>query len=391
MAGIKTDRIAGLLRTLPNAYRWPTSRVELHVVDDFLSGEECRALAAIVRGRLVPSELTRADEPDKAFRTSRTCYLSLADGPLVGDVDSRICRYLGLSPSYGEPIQGQHYEVGQQFKAHTDYFEGDELAAVGGSGQRTWTVMIYLNETERGGETLFPRLGATFVPQAGRALVWSNQRSDGLPNPDTLHHAMPVGAGTKTILTKWFRERGRGPRDLVEVSDSVPVLTRPGFAMVDVPAALHAQVLAAASMSDMEAAVRAFQPLVESFVGVRLAVVRAPEVTRFGRGATVEVGRDDPSCGLVSAVLTLSQRVDSPWPFEVADHVYRTHQVVSPPGTLRMYEGVRLPHGRPQPLAGADCVELCVGFSPVAWRPATSSQRQAAGDGMERATGIEPD
>ena len=34
---------------------------------------------------------------------------------------------LSIDPSYGETLQGQHYLERQEFKEHTDYFEGSQL------------------------------------------------------------------------------------------------------------------------------------------------------------------------------------------------------------------------------------------------------------------------
>ncbi len=41
----------------------------------------------------------------------------------------------------------------------------------------------------------------------GKLLAWNNVHTDGLANPDTLHHGMKVRKGRKYIITKWFRER----------------------------------------------------------------------------------------------------------------------------------------------------------------------------------------
>ena len=57
------------------------------------------------------------------------------------------------------------------------------------------------------GETVFADLERPFTPVAGMALAWNNLRSDGSPNPHTLHEAMPVKQGKKYVITKWFRER----------------------------------------------------------------------------------------------------------------------------------------------------------------------------------------
>ncbi len=72
-------------------------------------------------------------------------------------------------------------------------------------------VMVYLNDVEAGGETRFFAIDHAFGPVKGTAVIWNNLHADGTVNPDTLHAGMPVLAGHKIIITKWFRERGLGP------------------------------------------------------------------------------------------------------------------------------------------------------------------------------------
>ena len=182
--------------------------VQLYLVEDFLSETECTRLVELVKGSLRRSTITREDEPDPDFRTSSTCDLGNLQDPLIHDVDERICQFLGVSQACSEPMQGQFYSVGEQFKPHTDYFEPDELLRfAGGKGQRTWTFMIYLNEPEGGGDTQFVTLGCTVRPRPGRAVAWNNLTRDGQPNAAMLHAGTPVAAGCKVIITKWFRTR----------------------------------------------------------------------------------------------------------------------------------------------------------------------------------------
>ena len=111
---------------------------------------------------------------------------------------------------HGEPLQGQRYEQGQRFREHADFFYVDQpywAEYEPHGGQRTWTAMIYLNEPEAGGATRFKLLDFAIAPRLGRILIWNNMALDGSPNPWTLHEGMPVEAGTKYIVTKWYRER----------------------------------------------------------------------------------------------------------------------------------------------------------------------------------------
>ena len=119
--------------------------------------------------------------------------------------------------------QGQKYSVGQEFKAHHDYFTPNSqeyLTYCQHAGQRTWTFMIYLNDTPAGGGTRFRKLEKTFYPKQGMAVLWNNLKEDGSPNPYTLHHGMKVREGEKYVITKWFRERGWGPMFLEDRSPS---------------------------------------------------------------------------------------------------------------------------------------------------------------------------
>lgn len=187
--------------------------LQLFEIPNFLDAAHCQGICALIDAWLRPSTVTTGDL-HTGFRTSQTCDLGQMQDPLVADVDHRIACALGLNPAWAEATQGQKYAVGQEFKAHTDYFEPNtpEYAKYAGArGQRSWTFMIYLNDTEAGGATHFTHLNRSFYPRRGTALVWNNLHPDGTPNPATEHHGMPVEAGTKSIITKWFRDRGPGP------------------------------------------------------------------------------------------------------------------------------------------------------------------------------------
>ena len=190
------------------AQRVPSPRLNLYIKRDFLTADECAALIAAIDRQRRPSEIAD-DSGDPLFRTSETCDLDAGDRT-VAEVDARIAAYTGLDPAHGEPMQGQRYAVGQEFKLHTDYFEptgADYARFCAETGQRTWTAMIYLNVPGAGGATRFKRIDKIVQPEAGKLLCWNNLLPDGTPNDRTLHHGMKVRQGVKYVITKWFRER----------------------------------------------------------------------------------------------------------------------------------------------------------------------------------------
>ena len=199
------------LASAPGIQRVPSPKLELFILRGFLEPELCEALIARIDQRRRPSEI--ADDIGVAdYRTSETCDLDCAD-PVVAEADRRICGLLGLPPGTGEPLQGQRYAPGQEFKPHTDTFEpggADYYIHTAETGQRTWTAMVYLNQPDDGGATRFKTIGKTVQPETGKLLAWNNLLPDGSPNPATLHQGMKVRSGTKYVLTKWFRERSAG-------------------------------------------------------------------------------------------------------------------------------------------------------------------------------------
>ena len=202
------DSPAARLGATPGVRRVPARQLELFIIRGFLVPATCGALIERIDAKRRPSTIAD-DLGTPNFRTSETCDLDWRD-PVVGEVDRRIAELLGLSLAASEPLQGQRYAPGQEFKPHTDTFEPggyDYLVHTAESGQRTWTAMIYLNEPEDGGATRFKAIDKTVQPETGKLLAWNNLLPDGRPNPATLHQGMKVRRGTKYVLTKWFRQR----------------------------------------------------------------------------------------------------------------------------------------------------------------------------------------
>jgi prolyl 4-hydroxylase len=197
-----------LLLRHPGVRRVPTPGIALLDCAGFLPPDLCERLITLIDQGRRPSTLADPNG-DASFRTSETCDLSAAE-PAVQDLEARLLLLNGIAPEHGEPVQGQRYGVGQEFKPHTDYFEPGGLdynRYCSVAGNRTWTFMIYLNAVEAGGGTRFKLIGKTFQPEAGKLLCWNNRHDDGTPNGATLHHGMKVRKGVKYIITKWYRER----------------------------------------------------------------------------------------------------------------------------------------------------------------------------------------
>ena len=211
MTILSPDPTKSMLAVRPGLRRVPDPKLALFDFPRFLAPDLCAALIRLVEQGRRPSTIADPNG-DASFRTSETCDLS-GEEPAVQELEAMLFALNGIDPALGEPVQGQRYEAGQEFKPHTDYFEPggtdyDKYCSV--AGNRTWTFMIYLNDVEAGGGTRFKMVGKTFQPETGKLVCWNNKRDDGSPNPATLHHGMKVRKGVKYIITKWYREKPWG-------------------------------------------------------------------------------------------------------------------------------------------------------------------------------------
>lgn len=201
------DAVTRRLDADPAAYRLPVDGLVIYGISAFFSPIECERLIRIVDTVAKPSTVFSGATDDQG----RTSYSGDVDphDPFIKMLQRRIDDLLGINPRFGETIQVQRYQPGQQFKAHFDwldpkagYWEQEQRA-----GQRSWTAMAYLNDVEEGGTTDFPKVELSIPPQAGSLLVWNNMAADGTPNPKSLHAGTPVVRGVKYVITKWYRAR----------------------------------------------------------------------------------------------------------------------------------------------------------------------------------------
>lgn len=388
--------------TLPFARRLQTDKAHFYLLDNFLSADECDELVRRIRANCRASTTTNPDEPDKYFRTSKSSDLSANADAFIEDIDRRIAGYMGFEPERCEGIQGQYYQVGQQFKAHTDYFEPDtdEFRKYGGSqGQRTWTFMIYLNDVEEGGETEFLKLDLAVRPAKGMAVIWNSLHPDGSVNPDTLHWAKPVLRGEKFIITKWFRTHGTLTRPFKPAAwRKIPTFTREGFTKTAIPPALMQQLSAfyaaqrpasrpeesdaigtfirtedkrvPSRMIELDTTLRAnvsiaMHPLLQAWAATPLKMTAVYGIREYQNGAILDMHIDRMETHIISAILNVAQEVNTDWPLMIHDHFGRKHAVLLKPGEMLFYESARLKHGRPEPLNGASFANVFVHAMPA--------------------------
>ena len=206
MRGIGTAVRERLLAD-PRAEPRGGGKADLFLIRGLLSAQQCRKLIAVIDSRIQPSVLF-SEKASPRGRTSSTHFFA-QDMPETRALAATIAAVTGIDPIHAEPLQGQRYRVGEEYRHHRDHFRLDKphwQTERNRGGQRSWTAMVYLNAVEEGGETEFPELDLTIAPEPGMLVLWDNMDRKGRPNRATRHAALPVVAGEKYVVTQWYRQ-----------------------------------------------------------------------------------------------------------------------------------------------------------------------------------------
>ncbi|KAG0490920.1 hypothetical protein HPP92_007783 [Vanilla planifolia] len=211
----------------------------------FLSEEECDHLINMAKDKLEKSMVADNDSGKSLMsevRTSSGMFLEKRQDDIVSRIEQRIAAWTFLPEENGEAIQILHYEDGQKYEPHFDYFHDQVNQALG--GHRIATVLMYLSNVDKGGETIFPdsegkiaqvkdetwsdcaKKGYAVKPRKGDALLFFSLHPDATTDPESLHGSCPVIEGEKWSATKWIhvrsfdKQEGRGLNgDCVDEND----------------------------------------------------------------------------------------------------------------------------------------------------------------------------
>ncbi|RLN42275.1 putative prolyl 4-hydroxylase 7 [Panicum miliaceum] len=203
----------------------------------FLTDAECDHLIALAKDKLEKS-MVADNESGKSVqsevRTSSGMFLEKKQDEVVTRIEERISAWTFLPPENGESIQILHYQNGEKYEPHYDYFHDKNNQALG--GHRIATVLMYLSNVEKGGETIFPnaenvscnnsdirqgkllqpkdntwsdcaRNGYAVKPVKGDALLFFSLHPDATTDSDSLHGSCHIIKGQKWSATKWIHVR----------------------------------------------------------------------------------------------------------------------------------------------------------------------------------------
>jgi len=175
-------------------------------VDNFLTHFECDFLIGAAVDAMGPAPVVGKGAGEiSPSRTSSTCYLAREDLP---DLLRKVHLLTGKPIEHCELPQVGRYLPSQQYLQHFDAFDlsnEDGLRFAANGGQRTVTVLMYLNDVQSGGQTAFPALNLEVQPRKGMAVVFFPATVDGLLDKMALHAALPA-VDPKFVSQVWIRQ-----------------------------------------------------------------------------------------------------------------------------------------------------------------------------------------
>lgn len=208
----------------------------IYMFDNLLSPEECDYLIALSEGRLQPAGvvLETADKyaRQEISRNNEQIWITYEEEsklPVLQHVLKRLHRVAHVPDTDAEGLQVGRYGPGQKYESHIDSDPSHDV-------MRPATFLLYLNDVESGGDTLFPlkKSGACKAawhktpqgnqtygcsvccdydkegtirirPRKGRAILFFNHDTEMKKDNMALHAACPVNEGVKWIAQRWFR------------------------------------------------------------------------------------------------------------------------------------------------------------------------------------------
>ncbi|MES2790110.1 MAG: 2OG-Fe(II) oxygenase [Planctomycetota bacterium] len=189
------------------------TKPDVIVFSNLLCPEECDELVRLSRPKIERSKTVDPQTGESVVydhRTSKGTFFQLNQTDFIARLDRRLAEVTNWPVENGEGMQIINYGVGAEYRPHFDYFPpnspGSKKILMQG-GQRIATLIVYLNDVEDGGATIFPEIGLSILPRKGQAVYFSYFNSLGQVNPMTLHGGTPVIKGEKWIATRWMRQR----------------------------------------------------------------------------------------------------------------------------------------------------------------------------------------
>lgn len=178
------------------------------ILKNQISNHVCNYIIKKYSTDLIESDTLGEKIPE--YRTANVNWIYDPDSdPIISKYETLIENIINIPRKYFELPHIVKYNPNGQYKNHHDFFHKNTdyySNCMKEGGQRTKTIILYLNDDFTGGETNFPEKNITVKPETGAICIWNNIDENNNPDHDSIHAGLPVISGTKYIMVIWVRE-----------------------------------------------------------------------------------------------------------------------------------------------------------------------------------------
>jgi len=179
----------------------------IYEIDNILTSEECDRLIKYTNNRpLLESNTFKNDKSVISdTRKSKTAWYKLNENDIVIKCSNIAKKITNKNDNNLENLQLVYYSVGGYFQPHYDVTKNTKI--ITNVTSREYTFLIYLNDVEEGGETVFPYLNLEIKPKKGKGIFFRTLDKNDKIIPESLHGGKPVIKGEKWICNNWIHNR----------------------------------------------------------------------------------------------------------------------------------------------------------------------------------------
>ena len=179
----------------------------LYEIDNVLSNEDCDRLIKYTKYKTL-SDSTIFNNHYNTInnnRISKTTWFKSHENEIVSKCSNIAKQLTNKNDNNLENLQLVYYSVGGYFKPHYDATKNTDVETTVTS--REYTLLIYLNDVEEGGETVFPYLNLEIKPKKGKGILFRTLDDNDRIIHESLHGGKPVIKGEKWVCNNWIHNK----------------------------------------------------------------------------------------------------------------------------------------------------------------------------------------
>lgn len=176
----------------------------IYEIDNILNSKECDELIKYSKYKTF-SDSTIFNNQNNLINTNRkskTTWFEINENAIETKCSNIAKELTKRNNNNLENLQLVYYPVGGYFKLHHDATKNTTVDTIIKS--REYTLLIYLNDVEEGGETVFPYLNLEIKPKKGKGILFRTLDENDHIILESLHGGKPVIKGEKWICNKWI-------------------------------------------------------------------------------------------------------------------------------------------------------------------------------------------